>query len=332
MRFNLFLCAVIVGVEVYASTPLDFFNQNREDVLSEKCVSGGGLFFGVGRARVLLTSSTGKVNARNKAKLLAMDSLIRNNSFCNVAWPTQLDLRTRDVIQAAYRKQMTITAQLKNVQTVYETLQEGEAIVVVAAPFEVISGLPQVTFTDIYQTLVTERTLFSGLLSVEDLVALRSTQEQLPPTVDRTPWEQVLNKALFATPRLARLPQFAGRYPIGQSARPVGEAYARGQRAYNAGALQEAYTAFIEEVELTFSYDALNMAGNVARRIGKWEEAIPLLLHAAYLNPDSPHPWVHLAFVAHSLERPELVKQYCQAARSRNPDQWTLQQIEKLHM
>ena len=57
-------------------------------------------------------------------------------------------------------------------------------------------------------------------------------------------------------------------------------------------------------------------------------EGSPLLLHAAYLKPTSPYPWVHLAFVALHAGDAALAERCCAKAASLGPDDpWVRTQI-----
>lgn len=326
-RFKLSLIACLLGVGAFASTPSELFTTHREQILSAPVTQCETYCFGVGSAKASSSSANARRIAKEKAALLALDHLIRYSVLRDVVWPDALFGGIREQIASAYIKCITVDVKIKKAQTV-SVFQHGEEdIAVVALPMAEVAKLPRVSFPDIFKRLSTEKSLFSGLLSVDALIALQTTQGPLPPVVNRVPWEIALREARFSIPKLKYLPQFAGRYPIGTTDATYGVNYQRGMQAYQKGDLVSAYEAFLAETEQTFSYDALNMAGNVARRIGKSAEAVPLLLHATYLNPKSPHPWVHLGFAAKSLEDLELAESCCVLAEERSMDQWSQTQV-----
>jgi hypothetical protein len=224
-------------------------------------------------------------------------------------------------------KLLSINTKLKGMSVIWRGRESEYAISVVAAPISEAAKIPKSTFNDLRVRLLSDEVFYLKQIPIEVLTKLRKTQEVLPQEIDRTPWEEQLRAASFKSIKLKRLPDFAGRYPVGSAKTTNDIAYQRGMNAYKQGLLEDAYVAFLESVEKTFSYDALNMAGNVARRIGKCSEAVPLLLHAAYLKPTSPHPWVHLAFVAESMGSLNVMEDCFSAVEMRNPDAWSREQI-----
>lgn len=327
MRSNLLGLALILGVVVHATTPNAYFLQHQNGILQEKITQGAGFVYGVGRAKQASQSGVSKQIAKGKSELVATVNLLRREAMENVIWPEEVSSLNREIISAAYMKYLSITANVNGIQTLWQGFDSEGCVSVVCFPVSEAAKIRAPSFADIYKTLIKDEVFFSGMLSIETLISLRMTQENLPPEVERTQWDEILKCARFSTPRLRRLPQFAGRYPIGSCTTSYGSDYHQGMQAYQVGNLSEAYDLFLAEVEQTFAYDALNMAGNVARRIGKNSEAVALLLHAAYLNQNSPHPWVHLAFVAEANGMLELAENCCCMAEQRNLDNWSKEQI-----
>ena len=327
MRFNALVLSFLIGVTAYAAAPiLDFFTTHKEEILSGKIQSTSEMFFGVGCVK---NRGTWRI-AEGSSELLAESNLLRREAVNGIVWPEGFSEKEKEFLIETYMKLLSITAKLKGVSVIWRGRESEYAISVVAAPISEAAKVPKSTFNDLRVRLLSDEVFYLKQIPIEVLIKLRKTQEVLPQEIDRTPWEEPLRAASFKSIKLKRLPDFAGRYPVGSAETTNDIAYQRGMNAYKRGLLEDAYVAFLESVEKTFSYDALNMAGNVARRIGKLNEAVPLLLHAAYLNPQSPYPWVHLAFVAEGLGLLDLAEECCQSAELKEPDQWTLEQVALL--
>lgn len=327
MRSKLLLALVCLGTVVFATVPTHFFNEHQSEILEGAIVEGDGYCYGVGRSRPITNSKISWKNAKQKAELLALDRLIRRMTIDNVTWPKALSPESISTLANAYMEKMAISATLSHIQTLYTERELDHMVAVVAVSKEEAKKLLPPTFTSIYEHLFTEEALFQGFLPIEVLSELYAMENPIPQAVNRSPWTNQLNQASFSTYRLRRLPDYVGRYPVGTLQVCTHPSYQLGMRAYQNSQLQEAYSHFLTAAEATLAYDALNMAGNVARRIGKLNEAVPLLLHAAYLKPASSHPWVHLAFVAEHLGSLDVMASCIAEAEMRNPDAWSREQI-----
>lgn len=308
----------------------EVFNRNAEAVLAGKLLAADGLHFGVARVVPEDDSVLEESIAKQQAILLASVHLLCRLAVERIVWPETLSERDQIALADFLTARLRLSATLKGLQTVAE-IREGNAFVAVVALSEpAASAVPRLTFPEARAFLLEEEHWFDPTAPLDALLALHATQAPLPKAIDRTPWQSALDTATFPTPRLRALPRLAGRAPIGTAQPPSDSDFAMGQAAYARGELHSAYGAFLASAEHIWSYDALNMAGNVARRLGKNAEAVPLLLHAAYLCPTSPHPWVHLAFVAEALGSPTLAGHCCHAAETRSPDAWTIAQLNRL--
>ena len=87
----------------------------------------------------------------------------------------------------------------------------------------------------------------------------------------------------------------------------------------------------LASAERAYTFDALNLAANAGRRLGKNPEVAVLALAAADLAPESPYPWVHLAFVALAEEKDDLCEVCCvRAASLGQRDAWVIDQVKEL--
>lgn len=327
MRFKIFLILLSLGVVANATTLTSFFEANKNDILSEQITEGEGYVFGVAHVRPLTTSANSWKNAEKRSILLAQGNVLQRVALSKLVWPKSISVEQQHIIAEAYMRTQSLFRTVHQMRVLCQVREENGWVTVVALPIEESNRFKKVTFSELREKMLASETIFGGVLPIETLIVLRATQDDMPKEIDRTPWLSSLDQAHFETYHLKRLPALAGRYPIGTCEPIDGEYYQRGMQAYQQGDLLRAYEAFLAEAEKSLAYDALNMAGNVARRIGKLNEAVPLLLHAAYLKPTSSHPWVHLAFVAEHLGSLEVMACCIAEAEMRNPDTWSREQI-----
>ena len=304
------LALTLSACVAHAATPGTVFEKYRSDILSGALSCADGVCFAVGTARAVSSSKQACEAAPRKAAIEASAGLVQRLATERLVWPKDLGEPTRRVLQGLLFRLLNVEAMVSGLVTVHSTeMPDGAWCAVVALPEGEAGKIPRVSFEEARQLLLQEGVVLraSGQ-ALEALIALRGTMGELPAAVDRAPWEGLLAAATFDTPRLAALPRLAGRYPLGTEAPPADAEFAAGQAAYGRGELEAAYAAFLASAERAFAFDALNMAGNVARRLGHRPEAAALLLHAAFLKPASPYPWVHLAFVAQAEGQPALAE------------------------
>lgn len=326
----LFLTVMFSACTVFAVTPGAVFERHRDGILSGEVAKAEGVCFAVGMARAVTDSVAARQTAQRKATLSATASLAQRATTERVVWPKELSEEgiQRELTSLLVRI-VSVNVTLSGCVSVYsEEVDKGTWRVVVAVSEEGLENVPRLTFKEAREQLLREDVLLAKEAPLDALIALRGTMGDMPEAVDRKPWEVLLSEAEFGTPRLRALPRLAGRYPLGSTEVPTDEEFAKGNEAYGKGDLATAYAAFVASAERAWTFDALNMAGNVARRLpGHSAEASALLLHAAYLKPSSPHPWVHLAFVAKAIGNEALCEQCCREAEARSPDAWTREQL-----
>lgn len=313
-----------------AVSPGDAFATHREGVLSGTVTAADGVRFGTARVRPISDSSASDTAARNKSRPLASANLLLRVMAERVEWPEALSEETRHALSEALAERLNLSATVRGPQIVWQAREAGRWVAVAALPEAEVQAVPRVTFAEARKLLLGEASWLAPHAPVEALLALHATHAPLPAAIDRAPWIEALTAARFATPRLSALPRLAGRAPLGADRPPTDPDFTAGQTAYAQGDLPAAYASFLASAERAWTYDALNMAGNDARRLGHHHEAVPLLLHAAFLRPTSPHPWVHLAFVAKARGEQTLCERCCQEAEKRAPDSWSVKQIARL--
>lgn len=327
----LFFMAVMLSTcAAFAATPGTVFERHRDGILSEEVAKAEGVCFATGTARAVTDSMVARQAAQRKATLSATASLAQRVTTERVVWPKELgEEGIQCELTSLLARIVSVNVTLSGCVTVYsEEVGKGTWRVVVAVSEEELAKVPRLTFEEARERLLREDVLLAKGAPLDALIALRGTMGNMPEAVDRKPWEELLSEADFGTPRLGALPRLAGRYPLGSTEVPTDEDFAKGNEAYGKGDLATAYAAFVASAEQMWTFDALNMAGNVARRLpGHNAEAATLLLHAAYLNPSSPHPWIHLAFVAEAKGDDALCEQCCREAETRSPDAWTREQL-----
>lgn len=157
------------------------------------------------------------------------------------------------------------------------------------------------------------------IVAVEDL-----------PDVDYTKWAGLTYRAVFYTPNLKALVNVDKRLPA-SDAKPTDGNYQRATEAFAKGDIETAYANALASAERAYTFDALNLAANAGRRLGKNPEVAVLALAAADLAPESPYPWVHLAFVALAEEKDDLCTVCCvRAASLGQRDAWVIDQVKEL--
>ena len=146
---------------------------------------------------------------------------------------------------------------------------------------------------------------------------------------DRAYWADLLAKVSFEVPALQALVE--GKRLAAADAKPTDAAYAQAAEAFAKGDVSGAYANALASAGQAYTFDALNLAANAGRRIGKTPEAAVLALAAADLAPKSPYPWVHLAFVAKAEGKGDLCAACCDQAETLGPeDAWVRDQVKAL--
>lgn len=315
----------------FAMTPGEAFQANRNAILFGDCSEEDGVSFGVGRAKIRIDSASVRRAAKGQSHLQAMIGLLAKAAFGQVEWPETLDTEARAVLCDWLLYRLNLSATVGGIQTVYSEAEDGQWVTVVAVPSEALADVPRFTFEGLRDRLLTLETLSDPDAPLEALLALRATLGPVPEPVDRTPWEALLAQAKFPSDSLNALPRLAGRYPLGTVTRPNDDFYAKGNAAFAEKDVRGAYVAYLNSLTRGWSFAALNMAGNCARRLGRNAEAAALLLQAAYLKPESPYPWIHLAFVARAVGNEALCAQCADFAEERAGESaWTQKQLAVL--
>lgn len=326
-------CLFLAVGALYARPAGEVFQQHQHAILAGEATQEG-YAFGVGSATVRMHSSQADESARGRSRLLAYQRLLLAQLFRNVAWPPALSQETREALQQFAYARNAVAATVEGLEIVSQQKNGNTWTTVVALPESQCCALPALTFEALRQQALDEAVILSpASLPLPILCTLRATIAPLPAPIDTAPWAPYVPKRAFTSTRLNRLCVIAGRYPLGSCAAPTTPAYAEGITAFSEGRLDEAYLAFLRALDSEVSFAALNMAGNVGRRIGHGPEVIPLLLHAAYLDPASAYPWVHLAFIARALPDSALLEICLHAVRQResaHPDAWVKAQLEAL--
>ncbi len=326
LMMGLSLCRALCG-----ATPGEVFAANRADILSEGTCTVGGYRFSCAVEEVSSEDGDEREVAKEAAAFWASTGLVWGAVTERLEWPDALAPEHRRTLKHALAALVPVSVDVRGLTQVYADFDGRRWTAVAAVPEEQLASLPRITFEEARDRLLAPELIYAPDAPIEALAALCALEEPLPAPVDRTPWATLLAKAAFETPRLSALPRLAGRYPIGTADVPTDADWTQGLEAYRQGDLQAAYKRFLASAERVYTFDALNMAGNVARRLGKHPEAAALLLHATYLKPDSPYPWVHLAFVAKAEGNVKLAEQCCEQALERGPeDAWVVEQIAAL--
>ena len=134
----------------------------------------------------------------------------------------------------------------------------------------------------------------------------------------------------FEAESLKFLAHSAGLLPVGTNDNPEDERYLAAKTEFANNELEKAFVEFCASAAEKLTFSACNMAGNAGRRIDKKNEAAVLLLHAASIDPSSPYPWVHLAWI-YKEKNLEEQKAFClEKIKSLQQDAWTSDQLKLL--
>ena len=326
-------CLFLAVGALYARPAVEVFQQYEQEILAGEPVKEG-YAFGVGTATLRPRSSIAKESACGRSRLQAYQNLLLTQLLREIRWPDSFTQEMREAVQRFVSFNHNIATTVSGLEVVSQQQNGNIWTTVVALPEEQCRTLPALTFEALRQQALDEAVILSPTsLPLPTLCALRATIAPLPAPIDTAPWGPYVPKRAFTSTRLNRLCAIAGRYPLGSCAAPTTPAYAEGMKAFGEGKLEEAYTDFLRALDSEVSFAALNMAGNVGRRIGHGPEVIPLLLHAAYLDPASAYPWVHLAFIARGLMDVTLLETCLQMIDQRkgaSADVWVKAQLEIL--
>lgn len=309
------------------------FAENRERILDEGVRECAGFRFGVASAMPKAGTAASIEAARERAVLLASADLLNRCSLSEIVFPDALSEKSRRELKDFFFADLKVS--VSGLRTLcVETLPDGSRRAVVALPEAEAGKIPRLSYEDFTRELSREERVFAPSAPTEALAEMFALRTPELSPIDRAPWQAELRAADFGSPRLDSLRAFAGKCALLNALSPEADAdYRRGMEAYRRGRLEEACAFFFSAAEKSWTFEILNMAGNAARRIGKTDEAVPLLLQAAYLNPKLPFPWVHLAFIAEGGGDPALAeacRAKAEAAAALTPDPWSAKQLEIL--
>lgn len=328
MRFKSvwIVCLALASAVCHVSAEQAYtvFEANKEEILEHGLREAQGMRFGVGVGVPSANTPSSLRSAQGKSHLLATENLIRSVALADLDWPSSVSEESQRALIEYYR--FSVSATISGITRVYQRQEGGKWITVVAVPAEQTTRIGKITFPELYRQLSDSEFIFSQRAPDEAIVELLLSRQQLT-FIDRTPWEKSLRTVKFRHPHLRKLPVFSGRCIVEHDLGNWQKDYEKGMTAYGKGALPDAYNFFVSAAERSWSFNVFNMAGNVARRIGKDDEAVAFLLHAALIDSSKPFPWVHLAFVAKQRGDIALCENCCKEAEARNPDKWSRDQI-----
>ena len=136
--------------------------------------------------------------------------------------------------------------------------------------------------------------------------------------------------ASFEEDGLKFLVHSAGLLPVGTKDNPEDKDYLAAKTDFSNNELEKAFSDFCASAAAKITFSACNMAGNAGRRIDKKNEAAVLLLHAASIDPSSPYPWVHLAWIYKEKNLEDQMVFCLEKIKSLEQDNWTSEQLKLL--
>ncbi len=298
----------------------EVFNAHRNEILSARFSRFNGAVFCKAYVRVSADSALSRQLPSRRAALQASGDLLLYMLAEEAKWPESIDMADRATLAVWFARRIEASSGVEGLSVVWHA-SEGDGSVycaVVGILESDLKNVPHLDFAGVCTVLLNESSLLATGAPLDALIALRATQGPMPEPLDRAPWESFLAQAHFSTPRLAAIPRFAGRYPLGPLVTDIASnsIWLEGKMAYDQGRLEEAYTVFLLCAEATLAFEALNRTGAVAHQLDRNAEAVALLLYAAYLNPASSWPWVHLASIARTIGDEALCAQCCARAES----------------
>lgn len=329
MRSKVFCLLLLVGGVAFATSPHEVYQHNEQAVLATSCSFFDGIYFVRGEGTARMDTPGAKRNMREKARLDAYRNLMIELANQSIRWP---ELFSDDVKRMALNyahKLLNANIRVSESVIVHEETSGLTHWLIVAFPKSKISGRVSISFEALRAHILDREALSSGRVPPYELLrAMQETLSAIPEPLEIEPWMAFVQDINLPEHLQKALPKLVARFPLGTTDRPKDAAFAAAGKAFSSGDLNKAYDLYLESLAHGWSYDAFNMAGNVARRIQKQDEAILFLLHAAYLKPTSPHPWVHLAYIAEANGSDELLDSAIQAAEMREVDEWTSAQLD----
>ncbi|MBR4467512.1 MAG: hypothetical protein IKS34_04340, partial [Clostridia bacterium] len=131
----------------------------------------------------------------------------------------------------------------------------------------------------------------------------------------------------FDNDKLAFLKNSPGLLPIGTKDEPTDREYAAAKTSFSKNELEEAFAGYCASAASKMTFTACNMAGNAGRRIEHKAESVALLLQAATIDPSSPYPWVHLAWIYKGNGLKDQMDFCLAKIKSLKQDKWTSDQL-----
>ena len=335
MRFNCRIGYILIAVAVSLCCSLrgqhsEIFKRYDTSILQEKVREADGVVFGVARETSpdddeMVVQLTGE-----GCELSATARLLEVATLSGVKWPKEISYTHCRLLQNAITRQLSVSGKLRGcsiVHKVYDS-ETNQWVCVAAVDKSQLASVPRLTLSDVRCQLLTPSEILFSDTSVHALKALKDGKST-PPSVFYPEWNEFISGPLSSKMAYA-IRRILGSYPLCACISPKDRAYKAGIHDFFNGKLHSAYDNFLLSLESDISYDALNMIGNVGRRIGKERDAVVFLLHAVYVNPNAPYPWVHLAHIARMLGNETLKEACCQKAEKLATDRWSKSQLELL--
>ena len=328
-RLAVGLC--LLACAVFAATPGEVFEANRATILADGFARADGYCFAAGEGRAATAGETARAAAPRKAELRAKANLLAGLAFARVVWPAEIDSATREALRDFWMRNHTLSATLSGVSVVYTQERDGVWTAVVALPESEAAKVQSPDYATLRAAYDAEQARLKAIAEAKAqaeakakaLAALRANPG------DRAYWADLFAKASFEVPALQALVE--GKRLAAADAKPTDAAYAQAAEAFAKGDVSGAYANALASAGQAYTFDALNLAANAGRRIGKTPEAAVLALAAVDLAPESPYPWVHLAFVAKAEGKQDLCAACCDRAETLGPeDAWVRDQVKAL--
>ncbi len=146
---SLLICALLLTFNVLGEEPATLFHSHRESILSGEVNVVEDYCFGVGQAIPRADTPNAKHIAKGRSALLAQSNLLANIKFSSITFPDGFTPQECKLLLTSMRKNLSVSATLEGLQTVYQKWNGTQWTSVVALPTVATSHIAPATFEDL---------------------------------------------------------------------------------------------------------------------------------------------------------------------------------------
>ncbi len=143
------VCALLLTLQAFGEAPATLFQSHREGILSGEVCVVEAYRFGVGRVTPRVDTPNARRIAKERSALFAQRDLLADIKLAGIVFPDKFTPQERMLLLASMRKNLSVSATVEGLQTVYQKWEGSQWITVVALPTASAAHIVPATFEDL---------------------------------------------------------------------------------------------------------------------------------------------------------------------------------------